>query len=494
MPGAPEMPQVRLVPLASLVKYERNSRTHSAKQVAKLEALMLEFGWTNVVLVDDVGIVAGHGRCMAAENIYKRGEQIRFPNGAPIPIGMVPVIDCAGWTPAQRRAYVIADNRSALDAGWDEEMLRLELIELDADGFDLELTAFEDDELSALMADLPPDEPEGDPDAAPEAPEHPVTVEGDVWVCGAHRVGCLDATDAHQMDRLMQGERADVAWVDPPYGVDLDRKNRLMDAAVGGNRAGTGEIKNDKMSDAEFAEFIGAFYQTAFDVMQPGAAIYVAHSDKYAGIFRIELEKAGFKFSQMLIWHKSNHVLGMAHHLPNHEPIIYARKPGSKSRWYGGRKQKTVFEVGEGGPIQRTDDGRWVIKVGDQVLIVDGEAKLEEAPSTVYHEPKPAVSGLHASQKPVALIERQLKNSARPGDIVFDCFAGSGSTMIAADRLGMCARVSDIDPKRVDVVVKRWQDYTGRRAVHAVTGEPFPTDGEHRQAPAAPDQPDHDIF
>lgn len=495
----PDIPQIKLRDIESLVAYDRNSRTHSPAQVELLERMMLEYGWTNCVLVDEMGIVAGHGRCMAAGNLYRRGKQIKFPNGTPIPIGMVPTIDCSGWSVAQRKAYVIADNQSAINgAGWDEDLLKLELQELDASGFDMTLTAFDEDELAELLAvdvELPPEDK--DPDDIPPERDDTVSVPGDVWVCGPHKVGCLDATSAEEIDRLLLGERVDVVWTDPPYGVDLDRKNRLMDAAVGGKMAATGAIKNDKMSDSEFSEFVAGFYSVLFGIMKPGAAMYVAHSDKYAGVFRAELEKAGFKFSQMLIWYKSNHVLGMAHHLPNHEPIIYARKPGSKSRWYGGRTQKTVVEVGVGEYIQQAEDGRWMIKIGDQVLIVDGNAKLEESPSTVYREPKPSVSGLHASQKPVALIERQLKNSARPGDLVFDCFGGSGSTMIAADRLGMCARISEIDPARVDVAVRRWEDYTGRKAVHALSGIQFGatrSDLSNHEDTDASDSEDGDLF
>ena len=180
-------------------------------------------------------------------------------------------------------------------------------------------------------------------------------------------------------------------------------------------------------------------------------------------MFRDLFEKTGFHFSQMLIWKKNNLVLGMADFQPIHEPVIYGWKPGSKHRWYGGRKQTTVMEIGESGPITQMEDGRWQIKIGDSVLIVDGQAKLEESPSSVFCEPKPEKSGLHASQKPVNLIERMLKNSTRAGDIIIDACGGSGSTLIAADRLGQCARLMELSPAFVDVIVERWQMYTGDR-------------------------------
>lgn len=481
LPGAPAIPQIELRSLSGLVKYHRNSRTHSAAQVAKIEALMLEFGWTNVILVDDMGIVAGHGRSMAAENIYKRGEQIRFPNGAPIPIGQVPVIDCTGWTPQQRRAYIIADNRSAMDAGWDEEMLRLELQELEDDGYNLELTAFDEGELAELLADLP-EENDKDPDDAPPAPDEPVSVPGDVWVCGAHRVMCGSSLLPEDWDRLMMGERADAVWMDPPYNVDYESKI-------------AGKIKNDKMSPADFRQFLLDMYSAVFAQMKPGAPIYVAHSDKEAHSFRSTFDEAGFKFSSMVIWKKGALVLGRSDYQSIHEPIIYGWKPGSAHRWYGGRKNTTVIDMADGGPFTRMEDGRYQIKIGDSVMVVSGDATVEEHPSSVLYEAKPSRSGLHPTQKPVALVERMLKQSARTGDVVTDAFGGSGTTMLAADRLGMSARLMELDPKFVDVIVCRWQDYTGRRAVHASTGELFPGDDDVRQvAPAVTDPGAEDVF
>lgn len=491
----PDIPQIKLRDIESLVMYDRNARTHSPAQVEQLQALLLEYGWTNSVLVDEMGVVAGHGRCMAAAAIYKRGEQIRFPNGTPIPIGMVPTIDCSGWTPQQRRAYILADNRSALSAGWDEEMLKLELVELDEAGFDLSLTAFDEDELAELLADtelvLPEDK---DPDDIPPERDDTVSVPGDVWICGPHKIACGDSTDVCVWDALMQGARADVCITDPPYGVDLGRKNKLIDKASGGQRYKTGSIANDKMTDVEFADLIFNSYSALFTVLKPGATIYVSHSDKFGGLFRDLFEKAGFKFSQSVIWKKSQLVLGMAPYQPIHEPILVGRKPGSKHRWYGGRKQTTVMEVGEGGYISRDEQGRWLIKVGDAVLVVDGDAKLEEHPLSVINVPKPARSDLHPSTKPVDLWERLLKNSARPGDIVVDGFNGSGTTVIAADRLGLIARVIDLEPRHVDTAIRRWQDYSGRKAVHAVTGEEFPVDGVQREAPPPQVDEGPDIF
>lgn len=490
----PEVPQIKLRPLESLVAYARNSRTHSPAQVEQLQALLLEFGWTNAVLIDDLGIVAGHGRCMAAEALYKRGEQIKFPNGVPIPIGMVPTLDCSGWSAAQRKAYIIADNRSALSAGWDEEILRMELKELEAINYDLALTAFSDDELALLMVEEVEAPPDADPDAAPGVPDEPHSVTGDVWVLGPHRVCCGDSTSTDDWDRLMQHERADVVWTDPPYNVNQGRKNREQDKWDGGDRAKTGGIENDKMSSAEFAEFLENAFTSLFAVMKPGAPIYVAHADIEGNNFRSAFAKAGLHLQSCLVWKKNTMVLGRMDWQSIHEPILYGYKKGSAHRWYGGRKNTSVIDLGDGSPFARMEDGRYQIKVGDSVLVVSADAIVEEHPSTILFEPKPSTSGLHPTQKPVALVERMLKQSARAGDLVVDSFGGSGTTLLAADRLGMAARLMELDPKFVDVIVRRWQDYTGRQAVHAVTGESFPGLDEERAPPPPPSDYDTDVF
>jgi DNA modification methylase len=490
-----EIPQITLRPIDSMVAYHNNSRTHSIGQLAEIGASLLEFGWTNPILADALGTVAGHGRTMAAAELYRQGKQILFPNGSPIPIGMVPVVDCTGWSDAQRRAYIIADNKLALNAGWNMELLSIELTELGEIGFDLSLTGFNEDELADILTIEEQELPDADPDAAPALEDNAVSVLGDVWVLGPHRVCCGDSTSLDDWDRLMQGERADICWTDPPYNVDVGRKNRLMDTVDGQSRAATGSLKNDKMSDADFGEFMLDFYKATIEQLKAGAPIYVAHADRTGDIFRNAFIAAGFHFSQTIIWRKNNHVLGVADYQSIHEPILYGWRPGSKHKWHGGRKNKTVIEIGEGGPISQTEDGRWVIKVGDQVLIVDGQATLQESQSSMIYEPKPAKSGLHPTQKPVALVERMLKNSARGGDLVVDAFGGSGTTLLAADRMGMSARLMELDPRFADVIVRRWQDYTGRRACHAVTGELFPGEGEVRPDPL-PDAEmgDEDIF
>ena len=455
------MPQIELRPIEELIPYARNARTHSPDQVGQIKASLLEFGWTNCVLADDMGIVAGHGRVMAATELYRAGKQVKFPNGAPIPVGKVPVVDCTGWSAAQRRAYIIADNKLALNAGWDDELLRLELQDLKAEDYDLDLLGFSDDELDGLLGLEDLDSNDADPDDAPDAPEQPISVPGDIWILGAHRVMCGSSLEVDAWGELMAGELADACWTDPPYNVAYESKL-------------AGKIKNDDMADGEFRQFLLSAFGAVWSVMKPGAPIYVAHADTEGFNFRGAFIDAGFKLSGCLIWRKDSLVLGRSDYQWMHEPILYGWKPGSKHRWYGGRKLTTFVDTGEQSPFSRQPDGRWVVRIGDAALLISGDAEVVESPgSLIFHE-KPKRSDKHPTMKPVGLIEKMLKASARPGDLVIDAFGGSGSTLIAADRLGMSARLMELDPKFVDVIVRRWEEYTGRRAVHAKTGQAFP--------------------
>lgn len=246
----------------------------------------------------------------------------------------------------------------------------------------------------------------------------------------------------------------------------------------------TNRILNDDMPSEAFGEFLLKAMQNAFAALKPGGAIYVAHAELEGVNFRQAFERAGFKLSACLIWKKNTLVLGRSDYQWIHEPILYGWKPGASHRWYGGRKQVSVAKVGNDSPFKRLDDGRWQISVGDRVLVVDGNASVEEVVSTIITEEKPKRSELHPTMKPVALIERMLRCSARPGDTVLDLFGGSGSTLIAAERLGMKARLIEMAPTYVDVIVRRWQSYTGLRAVHAATGALFPQEDDHGRTPA----------
>jgi DNA modification methylase len=435
MSFTPNLGTYQVRPVSALKPYEKNARTHSAEQVEQLTRSIREFGFTNPLLVDETDrIIAGHGRLQAA-----------------LALGMseVPVITLTGLSEPQRRALILADNKIALNSGWDLKLLTEELAELKLEGYDLTLTGFSLEEIDGMTPVLVD---EKDPDDAPDLPKEPKTKPGDVYVLGPHRLVCGDSTSMENIDRLMQGALADVCWTDPPYNVAYETK--------------AGKIANDDLDDGEFRDFLSGAYGCAFAVMKPGAAIYVAHADTEGLNFRATFRAAGFKLSGCLIWRKDSLVLGRSDYQWQHEPILYGWKPGSRHRWYGGRKLTTMIDLNQDRmPFKRRDDGKYEIRIGDAVMVIDGSATIEELVPSVINEPKPKRSDGHPTMKPVALIERMLRNSARPGDLVLDLFGGSGSTLMAAERLGMCARLSELDPGYCDVIVARWEAYTGRKAV-----------------------------
>lgn len=394
-------------PLDALIPYARNSRTHSEAQVAQIAASIREFGWTNPVLVDEQQtIIAGHGRVLAAQKLG---------------LDSVPTIALTGLTEAQRRAYVIADNRLALNAGWDEEMLALELQELAEEGFDTDLLGFDPDELDAMLSPTQGTDGLTDEDAVPEAPVEPVTKPGDVWVMGKHRLMCGDSTSVTDIDRLMGGVLADVWLTDPPYNV----------AYEGGTKEKL-KIKNDNMADDQFRQFLRDAYTAADTAMKPGAVFYIWHADSEGYNFRGAARDAGWTVRQCLIWKKSSLVLGRQDYQWRHESCLYGWKDGASHLWAADRKQTTVLEFD-----------------------------------------KPSRNGEHPTMKPVALFEYQMLNNTKGGDVVLDSFGGSGTTLIAAEKNGRVASVMELDPIYCDVIVKRWQDFTGKQAMLETDGRAF---------------------
>lgn len=393
-------------PIDKLIPYAKNSRTHSEEQVAQIAASIKEWGFTTAVLVDESGsIIAGHGRLMAARKLG---------------LTSLPVMVAKDWTDAQKRAYVIADNKLAINAGWDNDLLALELGELGDLGFDLELTGFTDEEIKALM---PVDVTDGltDPDDAPPLPDNPVTRPGDIWVMGKHRLLCGDSTSVDDLAKLCEGQAVDMWLTDPPYNVAYEggTKEKLT-------------IKNDSMGDDQFRQFLRDAYTAADTVMKAGAVFYIWHADFEGYNFRGAAKDAGWTVRQCLIWKKSSLVLGRQDYQWQHEPCLYGWKDGAGHLWASDRKQTTILEFD-----------------------------------------KPARNGEHPTMKPVALFEYQLLNNTKGGDIVLDSFGGSGTTLIAAEKNGRVARIMELDPKYCDVIVKRWQQFTGKIAIHAETGEPF---------------------
>ena len=397
-------------PIERLLPYIRNARTHSEAQIAQIAASIAEFGFTAPILAGSDGvIVAGHGRLAAARKLG---------------LASVPVVVLEHLTPTQRRALVIADNKIAENAGWDEELLRLELAELQEADFDLALTGFDADELLEIMAgEETTDEGHTDEDAAPEVPITPVSKPGDVWIMGQHRLLCGDSTDVASYDTLLGKERVAMIFQDPPYNVDY--ANTAKDKLRGTNRP----ILNDNLGDG-FQDFLLAAFKPS--LARCNGAVYVAMSSSEHDTLQSAFRAAGGKWSTFIIWAKNTFTLGRSDYQRQYEPILYGWPEGATRHWCGDRDQ------------------------GD-----------------VWHFNKPRINDLHPTMKPVELVERAIRNSSRPGDVVLDPFGGSGTTLIAAEKSGRQARLIELDPKYVDVIVRRWQSYAGSQAVREVDGVRF---------------------
>jgi DNA modification methylase len=381
--------------LERLVPFARNARTHSPQQVEQIAASMREWGWTNPVLVDEAGmIIAGHGRVEAARKLG---------------LTEAPVMVARGWSEPKKRAYVIADNKLALNAGWDEAMLAAELSELEAASFDLDLLGFDDGELGKLLGSE--DSVDGEDDV-PDAPDLPVSRAGDLWVLGAHRLLCGDATAAADVERLLAGVKPHLMVTDPPYGVEYDPSWR-NDAGMSHTRR-TGKVLNDDRAD-----WSGAW------ALFPGDVAYVWHGALHAGTVADSLAASGFDIRSQIIWTKDRLVLSRGHYHWQHEPCWYAVRKGGRGEWAGGRKQTTV----------------WAIASKDQ-----------------------DAATVHGTQKPVECMRRPILNNSSIGQAVYEPFMGSGTTLIAAQTSGRACYGMELNPAYVDVAVSRWQQMTGETA------------------------------
>ncbi len=397
-------------PIEKLVPYAKNSRTHSDAQVAQIAASIREWGFTTAVLVDEAGsVIAGHGRLLAARRL-----------------GMteVPVMVASGWTDAQKRAYVIADNKLALNAGWDNELLALELGEIGDLGFDLELTGFTDEEIKALMP-MQLEEGLTDEDATPAVPETPVTVLGDVWLLGRHRLMCGDSTSIDAVDTLMAGGKADMVFTDPPYNIASENKG----VAANVSQAHEKLMASDWDKGFDFSDVQGCLLASIAE----NATVYVCTSHHLAGSIWTWM-KEWADHSSWCSWSKPNPMpsLMKRHWTWNAELICYATRG------------KHVFNFPSEGHALST----WTISK------VNGKTG-------------------HPTEKPPSVPEHAITHSSKPGQTVLDLFGGSGSTLIACEKTGRQARLMELDPKYVDVIIKRWQDFTGKQAIHADTGKPF---------------------
>jgi DNA modification methylase len=389
---------IELWSLDKLIPFANNPRTHSEAQVAQIATSIAEFGFNNPILVDSrAGIIAGHGRLLAARKLG---------------IIEVPVIVLDHLTEVQKRAYIIADNKLAESAGWDDELLQIELTALQEQNFDVHLLGFDDEELARLLADQEAAEGLTDEDAVPEITKTPVSALGDLWILGDHRVVCGDATVREHVEHLMGSEKADLIFTDPPYNVDYEgyTEDKL-------------KIKGDRMTAEQFQSFLKDTFTSYRAIVKAGASMYVCHSSSWQREFQNALESGGFEVRCQIIWAKNTFAWGFGRYKFQHEPIFYSHVASQKDPWYGDKTQ-----------------------------------------STLWQEKKPSANRIHPTAKPVELVERALANSSKAGDIVVDLFGGSGSTLIGCERRGRKARTMEIDPKYADCIVQRWQEYTGKQA------------------------------
>lgn len=397
--------------VSDLVPYARNSRTHSEEQIAQIAASIKEWGWTNPVLIDeDAGIIAGHGRILAAQKLG---------------IKEVPCMVATGWTKAQKQAYIIADNKLALNAGWDEELLSLELSEIGELDFDLGLIGFSDLELNSLLADR--NEGNTDPDDVPELQPDPISDQGNIWLLDRHRICCGDSTSATDVAALLNGVEPHLMVTDPPYGVNYDANWRNQtDLANGkpyGGRA-VGKVQNDDRAD--WTEAYALF---------PGDVAYVWHpAGALQNEFYQNLSECGFDVRMQIIWAKSRFPIGRGNYHVQHEPCWYAvrKKSGSTAHWQGSRKESTLWTIDH----QKSETG-------------------------------------HSTQKPVECMRRPIVNNSSPGQVIYEPFSGSGTTLIAGEMEGRHVYAMELHPPYVDLAVRRWQEFSGKQATLEGDGRTF---------------------
>ena len=393
--------QVERRKLSELIPYARNSRTHSDEQVAQIAASIREWGWTTPVLCDDKGsIIAGHGRVMAARKLG---------------LSEVPVMTATGWSEAQKRAYILADNQLALNAGWDMDLLKVEIQELAGDDFDLDLIGFDDKTLAGLLND--PTEGLTDADETPDPPVNPVSVLGDVWILGKHRIICGSSTDAHTVEKVLNGVKPHLMVTDPPYGVEYDANWRNEAERGKGKKIGdraVGKVLNDDKAD----------WRDAWALF-PGDVAYVWHAGNMAHIVAESLLACNFGIRSQVIWAKSQFVIGRGDYHPHHEPCWYAVRKGKPGHYDGGRKQSTLWQI---------------------------------------DKPKKSETG-HSTQKPIDCMKRPIENNSSPGQAIYEPFSGSGTTIIACEMTGRSCHAIELNPAYVDVAIIRWQDFTGQKAI-----------------------------
>lgn len=412
--------------VSDLLPYARNARTHSDTQVSQLAASIKEFGFNNPVAVDGEGmILCGHGRVMAAQKL-----------------GMteVPTVCLSHLSDTQKKAYILADNKLALNAGWDNDMLKVELEDLKFSNFDLDLVGFSTEELDEIMNQ--DEEPEvEDDDYTVAVPQEPKAKLGDIYILGKHRLMCGDSTSIQDVEKLMGGGeyQADLLLTDPPYNVDYE-----------GGTDKKLKIKNDNMEDQAFRQFLIDVYKVADHVMKPGAPFYIWHADIEGANFRGAAKDMGWQIRECLIWVKNSLVLGRQDYQWRHEPCLYGWKAGAAHYFTDSRAESTVIE-----------DQVNVDKLSKDELKTLCKKLLDPGiETTVIREKKPSINDVHPTMKPVKLFGRLVKNSSKRNDIVLDLFGGSGTTIVACEQLNRRAYLMELDPAYVDVIIDRYQKLT----------------------------------
>lgn len=379
--------ELQLVPIEKLVPYANNARTHSPEQIKKLRSSLREFGFINPVIIDrDYGVIAGHGRVLAAQ---EEG------------LEKVPCVFADHLTEAQKKAYIIADNRMAMDAGWDEEMLRVEIEALQAADFDPLLTGFDEKELADLFDSEEDKVKDDDFDLSAALKKAAFVERGDVWIVGRHRLMCGDATSAEDVARLMDGKKANLIVTDPPYGVSFKSSSGLT-------------IQNDSIKNEEFYSFLLSAFKNMADNLEKGGAAYVFHADTEGLNFRRAFIDAGFHLAGCCIWVKDSLVLGRSDYQWQHEPILYGFLQNGKHPWYSDRKQTTIWNFA-----------------------------------------KPKRNANHPTSKPLDLLSYPIGNSSQPNAIVVDTFGGSGSTMMACEQANRICFMMELDEKYASVILRR---------------------------------------
>lgn len=474
-------PTLEQWPLARFKRYERNSRTHDQAQLEQIAASLLQFGWGPPILVrgETEEIAAGHGRLAAAQLLVDRGHA---------EFATAPALVRHGWTDEQFRLYVIADNKIAANAGWDEELLALELGELQAEGFDLAVTGFSAEELGDIFGVGNPGK--GDPEAAPPVPETPVSVLGDVWILGGHRIICGDCTDPAVVDAVLDGDSPELMVTDPPYGVAYDPAWRV-EAGMGGAGTATGVVLNDDRAD--WSEAWALF---------PGSTAYVWHGGLHAGTVMNSLIDSGFALRAQIIWVKSRFALSRGHYHWQHEPAWLVQREPDRGRTEEFLRAM-VEALAQGADGQKLheilEEARSILELeyepDHQVAayaVRQGESagwEGDRKQSTVWMIEHLKSDTGHGTQKPIDCMRRPMLNNSQPGDTIYEPFSGSGTTIIAGEMCGRRVRAIELNPAYVDVAVKRWQDFTGWQATLEGDGRTFEAIEKERLKPKRKKKP-----